>query len=112
MKQPHEVLEEMMKTCKERSAVYGANYKMVGNIMTVLFPDGVTLKTPEDFTLFSLFDTKINKLCRFAHSELTHVDSIHDDGVYSAIIESLIDNNDNKGIVVNKKKHFLGIEEL
>lgn len=83
------ILDEMADTFRQRNAVYGDNYKMVGKLMAVLFPNGV----PPELVVtdqWHLFELKLVKLSRFAISNLTHQDSIHDDGVYSAMIESII----------------------
>ena len=85
-------MEDMASTYRERNAVYGDNYKMVGKLMAVLFPNGVPAEVLHS-DQFHLFELKLVKLSRFAISNLTHVDSIHDDGVYSAMIESILENN-------------------
>ena len=84
------ILDEMSDTFRERNKVYGDNYKLVGDVMVALFPNGIVLRTAEDFNRWHLFELKIVKLTRFAVSGLTHKDSIHDDAVYSAMVESLI----------------------
>lgn len=83
------ILVEMADTFRERNAVYGDNYKMVAKLVAVLFPNGV----PPELVVtdqWHLFELKLVKLSRFAISNLTHKDSIHDDGVYSAMIESIL----------------------
>ena len=89
-----EVLAAMAETFRERSGSYKDNYKMVPKLVQVLFPDGVP---PE--ILFTdhwhLFELKLVKLSRFAISGLTHLDSIHDDAVYSAMIEACLLNSEN-----------------
>lgn len=84
-----EILRDMASTFEERNRVYGSNYKMVGPIMKVLFPDGVPPEVVHS-DQFHLFELKIVKLSRFAISGLTHIDSIHDDAIYSAMIESIL----------------------
>lgn len=84
-----DILQEMALTFRERNAVYGDNYKMVAKLVKVLFPDGV----PPELVVtdqWHLFELKLVKLSRFAISNLTHVDSVHDDAVYSAMIESIL----------------------
>lgn len=88
---PPRILEEMAETFRERNKVYGSNCEMVGSVMQALFPNGVVLRTPEEFERWHLFELKIVKLTRFVISGLTHVDSIHDDGVYSSMVESLVE---------------------
>lgn len=85
-----EILQNMANTFKERNLIYGDNYKTVGNVMIALFPDGVNLKTKDDFNLWHLLELMIVKLTRFANSELKHKDSIHDAAVYAAMVESLM----------------------
>jgi hypothetical protein len=85
-----EILESMADTFRERNKVYGDNYKLVGDVMKALFPQGVVLKTAEDFNRWHLFELQIVKLTRFAVSGLVHKDSIHDEAVYAAMVESLI----------------------
>jgi len=86
-----DILAEMAETFRERNKVYGDNYKRVGDVMVALFPEGVELKTQEDFNTWHLFELMIVKLTRFANSNLTHVDSIHDCAVYAAMVQSLIE---------------------
>jgi hypothetical protein len=83
------ILEEAAATFRERNAVYGSNYKMVGPLMAVLFPNGVPpgLVVQHHFHLFELI---LVKLSRFAVSGLTHLDSVHDLTVYGAMIESIL----------------------
>lgn len=83
------ILDEMADTFRQRNAVYGDNFRMVGKLMAVLFPNGVPKEVLHS-DQFHLFELKLVKLSRFAISNLTHQDSIHDDGVYSAMIESII----------------------
>ena len=86
-----DVLGEMAATFRERSGTYKDNYKMVPKLCKILFPDGVPpeiLFTPQ----WHLFELKLVKLSRFAISGLQHLDSIHDDAVYSAMIEACLLN--------------------
>jgi len=85
-----DILAEMAETFRERNKVYGDNYKRVGDVMVALFPEGVELKTQEDFNTWHLFELMIVKITRFANSNLKHKDSIHDAAVYAAMVEYLI----------------------
>jgi hypothetical protein len=90
-----DILAAGADTFRERNAVYGDNYKMVGKIMEVLFPNGV----PSDLPFkdqFHLFELILVKLSRFAISGLTHQDSIHDAMVYAAMIEAIIKGEVNE----------------
>lgn len=90
-----DILDNMAATFRERNAVYGDNYKMVGRMMAVLFPNGVPpeLLHSDQFHLFELILVKVS---RYAISGLQHVDSIHDAGVYCAMCESINLSGDNK----------------
>lgn len=90
MKDAAEILAEMAETYRERNKVYGDNYKRVGLVMSALFPQGVTIVTPEQFNVWHLFELMVVKMTRFANSGLSHQDSIHDLAVYAAMVESLV----------------------
>jgi len=83
-----DILDAMAATFRERNAVYGSNYKMVGPMMAILFPNGVppALLHSDQFHLFELI---LVKLSRYAISGLKHQDSIHDAGVYAAMCEAI-----------------------
>jgi len=84
-----DILRDMASTFDERNKVYGSNYLMVSKLVKVLFPNGVPPGLVET-DHWHLFELKLVKLSRFAISNLSHEDSIHDDGVYSAMIESIL----------------------
>lgn len=92
---PDQILENMAETFRKRNKVYGDNYMKVGAIMKILFPNGVTLQTPEDFNRWHLFELMIVKLTRFTNTGMLNIDSIHDLAVYAAMVESTI-NKDTK----------------
>jgi hypothetical protein len=86
-----DILQTMADTFRARNKVYGSNFKMVGPIMAILFPDGV----PQEVVCsdqFHLFELTLVKLSRFAISNLTHMDSIHDAAVYCAMQEAILQN--------------------
>lgn len=85
-----DILAEMADTYRERNKVYGDNYKRVGDVMAAMFPDGVQLRTAEEYNVWHLFELMVVKMTRFANSGLSHEDSIHDLAVYAAMVESLI----------------------
>lgn len=99
-----DILEGMAATFRERNAVYGDNWKMVGELMDVMFPQGIGVTTHakslkataipgillSDYDVWHLFELMIVKLSRFAISGLTHEDSVHDLAVYAAMIEAIL----------------------
>lgn len=88
-----DILQEMANTFRERNAVYGDNFKMVAKLMAVLFPKGVPseLVTQDQFHLVELI---LVKLSRYAISNLTHKDSVRDLGVYAAMCEAILTNQE------------------
>lgn len=86
-----EDLKRIANLFEERNAIYGSNYREVGQIMAALFPNGITLKTVDDHNRFHLFMLKIVKLTRYAkiYEEGGHEDSMEDDIVYSAMVAAL-----------------------
>lgn len=83
------VLLAMAKTFAERNAVYGDNFRMIAPLVRVLFPNGVPSALVAD-DKWHLFELVLVKLSRYAISNLTHADSIHDAAVYAAMLEAII----------------------
>ena len=91
MKTADEFLEEGAATFKERNKVYGDNYKNVGTVMTGMFPEGVMLKSADDWNRMHILLLAIVKLTRYCNNwnDGGHQDSIHDACVYAAMLESI-----------------------
>ena len=85
------LMQEGAKTFAERAAAYGPTYHVHGSIMTALFPNGVELKTKEDFNRYAILVNITTKLHRYCTNfrKGGHQDSIHDLGVYAFILEEL-----------------------
>lgn len=102
MKTADQFLTEAAETFKERNKIYGNNYLNVGGAMAALFPQGLMLKTSDDFNRFHIFVLGIVKLSRYANNWcevagiVGHPDSIHDNTVYSAMLESIDDEINNR----------------
>lgn len=88
-------LAEALATYKERNAVYGNNYELVGRVMVALFPDGLTAKTAHDWERLHIFLLAIVKLTRYAKNWEAggHDESLIDTQVYAAILSEI----DGKG---------------
>lgn len=91
-----QVLQQMAETYRDRNAVYGDNFRKVGPVLALLHPKGMKLVSGEDHELFHLWSLVIVKLSRFANSELTHEDSVHDAAVYLAMIEAILKERKQK----------------
>ena len=85
------ILESAVETFKSRNSVYGDLFDISGNAIADLFPEGIELKTPEEFGRFAQFLLCYGKLARYAVNLKTggHADSAHDLIVSAAILERL-----------------------
>ena len=86
-----QILSDAAATYAERRKVYGDNYKRVGRALAALYPDGLHLRTEEDFTRFQLHLQDVVKTCRYAENFLRggHADSLLDGSVYKAMLASV-----------------------
>lgn len=87
-----EILQQSAETFRSRRSVYGDNWKRVGGVFAALFPDGIRLITPDDHNSFHILSLMVVKLTRYAVSidrGEFHQDSIHDNTVYSAMLEAI-----------------------
>jgi hypothetical protein len=91
-----ERLKALGKLYQERNTLYGDNYKQAGTRFTSLFTEGITLKSPNDFTRFALLVHIDNKISRYAQAWAktgkAHPDSLDDLAVYSQMLQE-VDND-------------------
>lgn len=87
------ILEDMRITFKDRNERYSENWRSMGPIMTALYPEGIILRTEEDFVKFSLFEWALGKFVRFARTGHQHQDSLLDAAVYLCILNAYLDEN-------------------
>jgi len=88
-----DIFAKAIETFKEREAKYGDSRYSVAKILQILYPNGVHLDTEQDFLEFHIFQAVLGKIVRFVHSN--DQDSIHDAGVYSFILEDIIEGKKN-----------------
>ena len=93
-----DILTEMAATYMERNAMYKDNYKRFGDIMMGIFPEGLTVTTKDEWNRICIYMMITSKLTRYAANfgKGGHQDSIHDSGVYSAMLEELGENGGDK----------------
>lgn len=86
-----EMLEASATTYRERNKFYGNNYKNFGEWVSRLFPEGVTVKTPEEWNRMGVLIQKLSKLSRYAeqYEKGGHDDSLLDDVVYTTMLREL-----------------------
>jgi hypothetical protein len=81
-------LRALAKIHADRHAVYGDDYLHAGEVMIGYFPQGLHLKTPEDFNRFVLFVHMSTKMGRYAQALVRgsgHPDSLDDLSVYAQL---------------------------
>lgn len=73
---------------EDRNKTYGAAYKQFGDVLLGLFPEGLQLKTEEDFCRFAIFVHSMGKMVRYARAfnRGGHPDSLNDMSVYSQML--------------------------
>lgn len=83
------LLTQLASLFEERNKKYKDNYKRFGHILIQMFPEGLALKTPEEFNRFALFLQVLHKQTRYAHSILEggHPDSLDDTAVYAMLTQ-------------------------
>ena len=84
-----EILEQMAATFRERDTQYGQTYLRFGEVCAGAFPNGIELKSAEEFARFGVVVQCFGKLLRYVAQPTGHKDSAHDLAVYAAILESL-----------------------
>ena len=90
---PDEYLNSASTMYREKSKVYGNNYKQFGKIMSSMFPDGLTVKSEEEWNRLHLFIMGMVKKTRYANNFVKggHEDSIIDDIVYLSMLHEIDD---------------------
>lgn len=86
-----EILINGAITYRIRNKRYADNYKRLGAMMVILFPNGLPKMTAEDWNRFGVWFMAFNKGVRYAMKmkEGGHKDTAHDMMVYSAMLEEL-----------------------
>ena len=84
-----QALSDLGALYEERNKLYKNNYMHLGHMIAAMFPEGLILKTPEEFNRFALFLMLAHKQSRYAHSLLNggHIDSLDDMSVYAQMLQ-------------------------
>lgn len=91
LKSPAQILVDGAETYAIKSEEYGESFRCFTRVMVALFPEGVTIRTYEEWMRIQFFLLKVVKLTRYVQhiNSGGHHDSIHDDMVYSAMLEAV-----------------------
>ena len=90
------ILLKAAETFRERGRVYGCAYKNYnGQVLKVLFPNGVKLETELDFNRYAALNAIVAKLGRYCNNWENggHKDSAHDIINFAAMLEEFCDEN-------------------
>jgi hypothetical protein len=93
-KKPNTVPQYLMEAAelyKSKNALYGNSYRKTGMLLEILFPDGIELKTSDDFNRFSVFTLLLGKIARYSnHWDNTDTeDTMTDLSVYAMMQKEL-----------------------
>lgn len=67
-----------------------SNYHKHGKVMFALFPNGIELKSVEDFNRYAILDMIVGKLTRYSNNfETGHEDSLIDLSIYCQMLREL-----------------------
>jgi len=94
-----DILRSHSEFFREKNIEHGNSYKDVGEMLNLMFPNGLTLKGTDDFNIFSVFITMLYKIkrisgCMFSDSHLKYesaTDSPKDLSIYSAMLQELME---------------------
>lgn len=86
-----DILNDCADIYEQRRAVYGENFRRVGEVMQSLFPEGVKLQTVEDHNRFHILMLTVVKLTRYVQNwdKGGHQDSAEDAAVYWAMLAQI-----------------------
>lgn len=87
-----DTLEQAAALWRQRNKEYGDNYNNVGRVLTAMFPDGLHLKTEQEFIRAHLLFLMVMKMTRY--NSATHKDSLLDLSVYGAMLLNVIEENE------------------
>jgi len=89
-----DLIWEKNQIFNEKGIMYGHSYKDFGKVMISLFPNGVELKTEQDFCIFAIFQMIIHKNVRVANMLFcdlkNSLDSLADLSVYGVMLEEIV----------------------
>jgi hypothetical protein len=68
-----------------------------GSVMKALFPEGLRLKSEEEFAVFRLFDRLVGDLANFARTGMKRSTSLRDISLHAGLLETVITSEEGKG---------------
>jgi hypothetical protein len=65
------MMEKWTDTYRRKNENYGNSWLLTGQILALVFPEGVTLDTPRKFIVIGMVTRMLDKILRYARLELT-----------------------------------------
>jgi hypothetical protein len=65
------MMERWTDTYRKKNENYGNSWQLTGQILSLVFPEGVTLDTPRKFIVIGMVTRMLDKILRYARLELT-----------------------------------------
>lgn len=86
-----ERLEKLGALFQQRNGDYGDTFRSFGLTMVGFFPEGLTVKTVEDWNRLALYMHVMDKMARYATNfpKGGHKDSLDDVAVYAQILQMI-----------------------
>ena len=84
---------------KDRAAV--ERCVRVGEVMDLLFPDGIRLTNGREFATYRLFDAIVGTLAQFAHSGMVQATALTAISRYATLLEHMIEPRDASELLDN-----------
>lgn len=88
-----DLLREKAKLFEEKGKQYGHSYKTFGEVMAILFPEGLEIRSVEEWNRLGVFQMIIHKVIRSSNKlfdDQKALDSFQDLQVYGAMMEELL----------------------
>jgi len=88
---PDQALHELATLYQFKNSLYGDSYKQTGYLLHALFPNGITLETPDDHNRFAILVIMMSKFNRYCNNFNKHIDPDHmkDISVYASMLLEL-----------------------
>jgi hypothetical protein len=84
-------LRDLANLYEERNVTYGDNYKRFGPMAAMMFPNGLIIRSADDWNRLALFIHVMTKVTRYANlfDKNGHSDSLDDLAVYAMMMREI-----------------------
>ena len=104
-----EIMKANADLYRQRNKNYKDGYKNFGRVMMGLYPDGLTLKTEEEFNKLGVFVMIVSKVMRIASSDMEPTDNVDDLQVYAAMLKEIGEDEQLVSSFIKEAKKVKGV---